>query len=67
MDMSLGEQYPLEQARLRQLLLEYKEIGPSGAFAYMMIEQVLKRADEASMSQDITRIMASFLEMRECK
>ena len=33
---SLGEKYPKEQARLRELLGRYKEIGPSGSFGAMM-------------------------------
>ena len=64
---SLGEEYPVQQARCRELLSAYKEIGPSGAFGHIMIEQVLQRADEAAISGDLVAMIQSFEEMKGCK
>lgn len=64
---SLGEDYPIEQARCRELLDEYRKIGPVGRFGYVMIEQVLKRADEAAISGDIVQMIGAYQAMKECK
>lgn len=64
---SLGEAFPEEQARLRELLVQYLEIGPAGIFARMMIEDCLKRADKAVMEQDLPSMIRIYQEMREFK
>jgi len=61
---SLGEEYPKEQARVREVLGVYKEIGPAGAFGAMNIEQTLREADEAALSGDLPRMIAAFEEMK---
>jgi hypothetical protein len=43
-----------------------QEIGPAGAFGRMMIEAVLKRADEAAISGDVIEILKSYREMEVC-
>lgn len=64
---SLGEEFPKQQARCRELLLIYHGLGPIGAFGLMMIKQVLERADQAAVEQDITKMMRSYEEMKGCK
>jgi len=64
---TLAEKYPIEQARCRELLRQYQEIGPMGRFGYAMIEAVLKRADEAVMSGDIVAMLHSYTEMQGCE
>lgn len=64
---SVGEQFPKEQARVRQLLTEYKSLGPIGAFGATMIEQALKRADEAAISGDVLAILRSYEELKGCQ
>lgn len=64
---SVGEEFPMEQARCRVLLSQYKTIGPAGAFGHLMIEQVLRRADEAAISGDPVAILRAFEEMRGCQ
>ncbi len=64
---SLGEEYPKEQSRCRELLSVYKEIGPAGAFGHMMISQVLQRADAAVISGDLVAMIRCFEEMKECE
>ena len=64
---SLGDAYPDEQARCRQLLHAYHEIGPVGMFGGLMIEQVLQRADKAALSGDVIAMLHSFDEMKGCQ
>lgn len=64
---SVGIEFPKEQARVRELLDAYKSIGPAGAFGALMIERVLKRADDAMASGDVVQILRSFAELKECE
>jgi hypothetical protein len=61
---SLGEQYPKEQARVREILGHYKKIGPAGAFGASWIGDVLKRADEAAISGDVVAMIRCYQEMQ---
>ena len=63
---TLGEDYPKEQERLRELIQVYAQI-PSGAFGKMMIEHALKKADEAAISGDLPRMIAAYKAMKECE
>lgn len=64
---SVGEQFPVEQARLRNLIAQYHSIGPAGGFGAMMIEQTLAEADAAMASGDVVEIVKAFAAMQECK
>ena len=64
---SLGTEYPKQQARCRQLLQDYRDIGPAGAFGAMMIEATLKEADEAASSGDVVRMLLVFEKMKDHK
>ena len=64
--VSLGEAYPVEQERCRELLLAYAKIGPAGAFGLMSIKAVLREADEASVSGDPVRMLRAFDRMKGC-
>ena len=64
---TLGEEYPKEQARVREILGQYKEIGPAGAFGVAMIEDTLRRADEAVAAGDVVAMLCLFQEMREVR
>ena len=64
--LSVGEDFPKEQARVRELLGEYKAIGPAGAFGALMIEQTLQRAEKAAISGDIIEILRSYKELKSC-
>jgi len=63
---TLGDVYPEEQARLRELLVQYDRLGNLGAFAAAHIRGLLKRADEAAIQQDLTAMIRIFKEMRNC-
>lgn len=62
---SLAEAFPKEQARLRELLKAYHEIGPPGMIGAALIEATLREADEAVASQDVVRMVAVFKKMQE--
>jgi hypothetical protein len=62
---TLGEEYPKQQARCRELLARYQEIGPAGAFGAAVIEATLKEADEAAISGDVVRMIAAFQKMKD--
>lgn len=65
---SVGSEFPKEQARVRQLIAEYRSLpGGVGYIGAKLMEAVLQRADEAAMSGDITAILASYEEMRGCE
>jgi hypothetical protein len=66
MSDSVGEAFPKEQQRLRDLLVIYRELeGGVGMFGAMMIEQALQRADQAMASGDAVAIVQAFAAMRE--
>ena len=62
---TLGDDFVKEQARVREVLGYYKEIGPAGAFGAAMIEQSLQKADKASISGDIVEMLAAYKDLRE--
>ncbi len=64
---SLGDEFPKEQARCRELLWQYQEIGPVGMFGHAMISQVLRDADEAAISGDLVAMIRAYKAMKECK
>lgn len=61
---TLGDAYPQEQARCRELLVVYLALGPTGLFGATMIEAVLKRADEAAISGDVVAMIRLYHEMK---
>ena len=64
---TLGDALPKEQARVREILGAYREIGPAGAFGAALIEHALRRADMAVMSGDVAAMIRSYNELREIK
>ena len=62
---SLGDALPKEQARVREILVCYKEIGAPGAFGAAMIEQSLRNADLAMISGDIQAMMIAYNDLKE--
>ena len=64
---TLGDDYPVQQARVRELIATYRTLGPSCAFAIAMCEATLRQADEAAMSGDLARMIQAYQEMKECE
>lgn len=65
--ISLAQAMPIEQARVREILGHYKEIGSAGMFGAAFIEQDLREADAAVMSGDVVRMIAAFQKLKEIK
>lgn len=65
-EKSVEQEFPKEQARVRELLAIYKTI-PTGVFGAAMIEQALRRADEAAISGDVVAILRSYEELKGCQ
>ena len=64
---SVGEEFPKEQARVRELLAEYRKLPPqSGWFGVAMLEATLKEADEAAISGDVVRILRAYEALKGC-
>lgn len=65
--MSVGTEMPKLQAKVREILGQYKEIGPAGAFGAMNIEVSLKAADEAMASGDVIKILQAYEDLKSIK
>ena len=61
---SVAEELPKEQARVREVLGHYKEIGAAGVFGVTMIEQSLACADKAVMSGDVVAMIIAFDDLK---
>ena len=66
MRTTVGEDFPLKQARVRELLTVYRSIS-TGGFGAMKLEAMLRRADEAAISGAVVAIVRSYQEMKECE
>ncbi len=62
---TVGEDFPKQQARVREVLGLYRDIGPNGMFGAMMIEKTLQEADEAQASGNIIEILRSYEALKE--
>jgi len=63
--MTVGEDFPNQQVKIRTCLEHGLEIGPAGLFYVAVCREILKRADEAAISGNITLILRSYNEMKE--
>tara|TARA_R100001377_G_scaffold64516_1_gene40037 strand:+ start:120 stop:344 length:225 start_codon:yes stop_codon:yes gene_type:complete len=63
----LEEEFPIEQARVREVLGCYKALGPTGAFSAMNIEIALEAARNAYISSDLVRIIWAYDELKQIK
>lgn len=64
---SLGEEYPKEQQRCREILAVYEKLGPVGQFGAIHIKKTLRKADEAAVSGDVVAMLQMFEEMKAIK
>jgi hypothetical protein len=64
---SLAEALPKEQARVREILGHYKEIGAPGAFGAAMIENSLRLTDEAVASGDVGAMISAYKDLKDIK
>ena len=64
---SVGEELPREQARCREIQRRYAALGPVGQFGWMVIEQILERADYIVMSGDTVEMIRILAELRDVR
>lgn len=67
MGNTFPEEYAAEQARLRELIEVYREIGPAGSFGASAITAVLNAANKAAAEHDTVAMIRCLVEMRECE
>ena len=64
--LSLAEALPKEQARVREIIIEYRDPSLKGAgnIAAAMMEQSLARADKAIMEGDVVEMMRCYEDLK---
>jgi len=62
---SVGEDFPKQQARVRDVLEQFKKIGPAGAIGAALIEHSLRQADDALASGDVLKILVAYDGLRK--
>jgi hypothetical protein len=64
---SLGEALPKEQARVRALILQYKDpiLNGAGNFAAALMEQDLQKADKAVMEGDTVEMIRMYQKLKD--
>ena len=67
---SVGEDFPVQQARVRDVLAQYEEVAktPRGggcAFIVIMIKASLARAERAAISGDLIAIIHSYKQLKD--
>ena len=63
---NVGEVLLKEQARVRELILQYRDpmLNGAGAFAALMMEQSLRCADQAVISGDLVAMIQAYKELK---
>ena len=66
---TLGDRYPIEQARMRGLLEEAYKLsampGVNMTFYIAMLKATMRDADEAAISGDVVRMIRAYKAMQE--
>lgn len=55
-----------QQRRCMELLVEYKRIGPAGAFGTLMITRDIQEGDAAIASGDVVRMLRAYKALEGC-
>ena len=61
---SLAEDFPKEQARVRELLGQYKHLGKDGYLREAGIKITLKNAEQAASSGDVCAMVTAYADMK---
>lgn len=59
---TLGKALPRQQARVRELIIQYRDpiLQGAGTLAAMMMENSLKKADQAIISGDVVAMLQAY-------
>jgi hypothetical protein len=63
--MNLMEGLLQELNRNKELLSEYKEIGPAGAFGAIFIDQDIKFAEYSIIENDVIKMLQAYEKLKE--
>ena len=66
MTLTVGDDFPVQQARVRDLLDDYAA-RPNWRIWTAALRAVLDRADRAAMSGDVVEILRSYQELKDCQ
>jgi len=63
---TLGDALPTECARVRKLILSYRDpiLGGAGEIAAQMMEESLKQADAAMVSGDVVAMLRAYEDLK---
>lgn len=64
---TLADAIPREIARCRDLIEDYKSIGPAGAFGAHIIQSTIDHAIQVSAAGDTVGMIRALTALRECK
>ena len=64
---TVGDDYPVQQARVRRIQQCAREIGPGGQFLVAITEAALREAEAAAISGDPIRILRAYQELKDFK
>lgn len=65
---TLGDQFPVELQRVRELLDIYKSLpAQSGFFGVAILTDLIKRAEKAQAENDIVEMVRTYAEMKEAE
>ena len=61
---TLGDALPEEIERNKELLKQYKALGPCGSFAYALINYDILVAEEAIAKQDLVKMIQIYKKLK---
>ena len=64
---TLSDAFVIEQARVREVLGQYKALGRAGVFGTIVIEELVCRADKSALEQDTVAMLDIFRELQAVK
>ena len=67
MTTTVGDDFPIQQARVRELRQSYIDIGDAGKFGLSVIDGALLAADQAWASGDIVAIVRAYTALKGCE
>lgn len=65
--MNIAEGLSNQIQRVTELRQAYVDIGPAGQFGLTMIDNSLKKAHNASGSNDVTAVLQAYTELKDIK
>jgi hypothetical protein len=65
--MNVIESIQAQCTRCRELIEEYKKIGPTGAFGAAMIQRAITEGEQAVASDDAVRMLRAYKALEDCE